>query len=178
MKNFQIVRSRRKSVLVEILPDQRLLIRCPIDTSDLQIQDLLEKNRDLIYKKSAYLALLPQKVYSPSDLAALRCETDRIISERLPFWSSHTGFGFSAYRITAARKRFGSCSCTGNLCFSLFLAEYPRDLIDYVILHELCHTMEMNHSPRFYALLSRFMPDWRLRQKALRSATPIRYLER
>lgn len=70
-------------------------------------------------------------------------------------------------KITAARKRYGSCSARNSLCFSCFLMACPEEAVDLVVVHELCHILEKNHGPGFYALLERYLPDWRERKKRL-----------
>ena len=70
-------------------------------------------------------------------------------------------------RITTARKRYGSCSSKGSLCFSCYLMCCPEEAVVLVVVHELCHLREMNHGPGFYALLERYLPDWKERKKLL-----------
>lgn len=64
-------------------------------------------------------------------------------------------------KLLTMKKQWGSCSSTGNVVLNPHLVKAPRDCIDYVILHELCHLQEHNHSPRFYRLLSQHMPEWK-----------------
>lgn len=77
--------------------------------------------------------------------------------------------------VRAMRRRWGSCSSTGKVTLNLHLIKMPVALLDYVICHELCHLLEMNHSPRFYALMDAAMPDWRGHRHNLR-AYGSRYL--
>ena len=78
------------------------------------------------------------------------------------------GVTSTGVKITTARKRYGSCSGKDSLCFSCFLMNCPEEAIDLVVVHELCHIREKNHGPRFYALLERYLPDYRERIKLLR----------
>lgn len=71
-------------------------------------------------------------------------------------------------RVRAMRSRWGSCSSRGSITLNLELVKYPLELIDYVLVHELCHLREFNHGPGLYALMDRFLPDWRDRRRALR----------
>ena len=70
-------------------------------------------------------------------------------------------------RLQSMKTQWGSCSPTGKLSLNPWLVKAPRDCIDYVILHELCHLREHNHSPRFFKLLDRHMPPWRQRKARL-----------
>lgn len=69
--------------------------------------------------------------------------------------------------IRRMRTRWGSCSSRGNINLNLWLIRLPQHLQDYVITHELCHLKELNHSPRFHALMDNVMPDWRCRKREL-----------
>lgn len=71
-------------------------------------------------------------------------------------------------KVTSARTRFGSCSGKNSICFSWRLMLYPSEAIDYVIVHELAHIRHHDHSPAFYTLIERYMPDWRERMKLLK----------
>lgn len=71
-------------------------------------------------------------------------------------------------RISSARTRWGSCSHVNTLSFSLFLIQYPKETIDAVILHELAHTREKNHSIHFWNIVYAYMPDYDIRTKPLR----------
>jgi predicted metal-dependent hydrolase len=75
-------------------------------------------------------------------------------------------------KIRSMKSRWGSCTGKGKITLNLKLIYMPVDLIDYVVLHELCHLKELNHSPAFYALLSRVMPNWKAQRKRLNS-TPL-----
>ena len=71
-------------------------------------------------------------------------------------------------RITSAKKRFGSCSGTDHLCFSWRLMLYPNEAVDYVVVHELAHIREKNHSPAFYNVVAAVLPDYKRRAALLR----------
>lgn len=81
---------------------------------------------------------------------------------------AHLGIPLPPLRIRRMRSRWGSCSSRGNVNLNLELIKHPLACIDYVICHELCHLLEFNHSPRFYALMDAVMPDWRERREGLR----------
>lgn len=83
------------------------------------------------------------------------------------------GFQVRTIRISSARTRWGSCSSRGTLSFSWRLMAAPVELIDYVILHELCHLRQANHSPAFWAEVERHLPDYRARRAALRALKPL-----
>lgn len=85
----------------------------------------------------------------------LRKHAKSILPERLRTLAALHGFNYSGVRINSARTRWGSCSSKRNINLSLFLMILPSELSDYVLLHELCHTKEMNHGTRFWALMDK-----------------------
>jgi predicted metal-dependent hydrolase len=90
---------------------------------------------------------------------AMRMEAKRILPERLALLAGKHQFSYSDVNIRSSKSRWGSCSSRGNISLSYFLMTLPGDLIDYVLLHELCHTKEMNHSSRFWKLMDLVTDD-------------------
>lgn len=88
--------------------------------------------------------------------------------EQMPWLAAQREF--PTLRVRSMRRQWGSCSSRGVICMNIWLLMQPLECIDYVIAHELCHLLEMNHGPRFYAQLERVMPDWRARRARLASA--------
>lgn len=102
-----------------------------------------------------------------------RERAEHIFSKRLEGCLSHTSaFGIDhsgAFTLRRMRRRWGSCSQDGRIVLNTQLVGAPEDCIDYVIVHELCHTVHHNHSRAFYDLLAACLPDWRERQQRLGS---------
>ena len=78
------------------------------------------------------------------------------------------GVDYGHISITSAKTRFGSCSSKGNIAFSYRLMLYPEAAVDYVVVHELAHRKEMNHSRAFYKLIEEILPDYKQRRKLLK----------
>jgi len=95
------------------------------------------------------------------------------IAERIGYWSSVKPFVVQRVSIKNHSRIWGSCSSLGNLNFNWRLVRLPLVLADYIVVHELCHTIEHNHSHRFWALVEILMPDWRVRRAALRRYHPL-----
>jgi predicted metal-dependent hydrolase len=98
----------------------------------------------------------------------LKLKARKYIFERTKFLSEHYGFKFNKISIRGQKTRWGSCSRKGNLSFNFKLMQYSPDLIDYVLVHELCHLKEMNHSIRFWGLVQNIIPDYRERRNTLK----------
>lgn len=90
------------------------------------------------------------------------------IKERLNYYAPMYGYTVGVVAIRNQQTRWGSCSSKGNLNFNYKLFLLPLELADYVIVHELCHLKEMNHSKRFWALVSESLPDYRERRRNLK----------
>lgn len=97
-----------------------------------------------------------------------RAQAKRIISERVDLYAREYNFQYGRVGITSARTRWGSCSANGALNFSWRLIMAPMESIDYVVLHELVHTVVHNHSRQFWNRVEAIMPDYRERRKWLR----------
>ncbi|MCS4505516.1 M48 family metallopeptidase [Arhodomonas aquaeolei] len=101
-----------------------------------------------------------------------RTRAERVFAERLSHWCdrlAHWPIGQPGLRLRRMRRRWGSCSRSGEVTLNVRLVERDEALIDLVVVHELCHLLEFNHSRRFYALMDEALPDWRARSEALDS---------
>ena len=95
--------------------------------------------------------------------------TKKILDERLPVMGSNLSLSYKKISIRNLKSRWGSCSKTGNLSFSLLLSMLPVDVIDYIIIHELMHLVEFNHSKRFWQLVEEANPRYDEHRKWLRT---------
>jgi predicted metal-dependent hydrolase len=101
-----------------------------------------------------------QKTLKRIVLKFLRGEAERVLPEKLEYWSKRCGLDYRSLKIDTAKSRWGCCSSMKDIKLSYYLLLLPERLVDYVIVHELCHTQEMNHGPRFKALLHSFFNDY------------------
>lgn len=95
-------------------------------------------------------------------------EARALMHARLLFYNSFYNFHFGSVRIKNGKSRWASCSKKGNLNFNYKLLFLPLPIVDYIVVHELCHLKEFNHSPRFWALVAEAVPDYRERRRHLR----------
>ena len=105
---------------------------------------------------------------SPQELASLKKDARQLIPERVRYFSARLGISYGRIAIRAQRTRWGSCSSKGNLNFNCLLMLAPREVIDSVIVHELCHRRQLNHSPAFWKLVYEAMPDYKVWHKWLK----------
>ncbi|WP_019011208.1 M48 family metallopeptidase [Deinococcus aquatilis] len=103
--------------------------------------------------------------------AWLRERAEQVLAERMVVCqekASHHGIRYSGeFRLRRMTTRWGSCSRAGRLTFNPLLIQAPKECIDYVLLHELCHTTEFSHSRAYYVLLGRVLPDWKAKRARL-----------
>jgi len=171
MEHYELIRSRRKTLALEITKDCRVLVRAPLRTPEILIDAFVERHAAWITK---HLERQRQRVASapPSptaeEIEALKAKARAVLPEKVAYWSQRMGVIPSGLKITSAQKRYGSCSGKNSLCFSCFLMRYPEDAIELVVVHELCHILVKNHSPQFYALLEQYLPDYKERKKLLK----------
>ncbi len=104
----------------------------------------------------------------PAARAAARREAKAVIVARVKHWASALDLQYGRVFVKDQRTLWGSCSGRKNLNFNWRLAAAPAEALDYVVIHELCHLREMNHSKRFWALVEAACPDYRARRKWLR----------
>ena len=171
MESYELIRSRRRTLALEITKDCRVLVRSPLRLSQSKIDAFVEGHADWI---QTHLEQQRQRMASAppppteADIAALKAKARAVLPEKVAYWSAKMGVRPTGLKITTARKRYGSCSGKNSLCFSCFLMNCPEEAIDLVVVHELCHIKEKNHGPGFYALLGQYLPDHKERKKLLR----------
>ena len=171
MCDYELIRSSRKTLALEITRDGRVLVRAPQRISKARIETFVAGHEDWIcrhlerQKQRAATAPPPP---TEEDIAALKAKAREILPHKVAYWANIMGVSPTGIKITTAQKRYGSCSAKNSLCFSCFLMQQPESAIDLVVVHELCHIKEKNHGPRFYALLEQYLPDYRERKKLLK----------
>lgn len=169
MREYEIIRSNRRTLALEVC-DGRVLVRAPQRVTRAQIAAFVERHAAWIEKSLAKQQARREAHPEPDE--AQRAEYIRrakaLLPERVACYARIMGLHPVSVTITGARTRFGSCSSKGRLCFSWRLMQYPLEAIDYVVVHELAHLVYMNHGPEFYALIERYLPDYKARRKLLR----------
>ncbi len=176
-KNIKIVRSGRKTVALEIARDLSVLVRAPYHMSDRDIQRFinekstwLEEHMTLMKAKIEVYEQQKQDIqkFTEEEINQLADKALLKIPERVLYFAPIVGVSYGRITIRNQISRWGSCSSKGNLNFNLLLMLTPADVIDYVVIHELCHRKELNHSPRFWSEVKRVMPNYDLPKKWLK----------
>lgn len=167
---YQLIRSSRRTLAIEVNANGELLVRSPIHASLQEIESFLDKHRDWIIRATEKQRIRRENHPAPTEeqLEAFKQKAAEWLPPRVAHFAVLMGVTPTGIRVTGARKRFGSCSPKNSLCFSLFLMGYPDEAIDYVIVHELAHILHHDHSKQFWATVARYMPDYKCRQALLK----------
>lgn len=168
---YTILRSRRRTVALEITKDCRLLVRAPLHCPEKELQRFVASREPWITvhlerQRQRHAASPPPP--TKEELAALKQKAREILPAKVDQYSRRMGLFPTGVKITSAKSRFGSCSACNSLCFSCFLMNYPDEAIDLVVVHELAHIQHKNHGPLFYARIAEILPDYQERKKLLR----------
>lgn len=176
-----ILRSKRKTISIE-LKDDGLLVRAPWHMSKRKIQsfiqmksDWIEKHQKIIEERRELLKQYPS--YTEEELKDLAKKAKEIIPSKVKHYAEIVGVSYGRITIRCQKTRWGSCSSKGNLNFNCLLMELPDEIIDSVVIHELCHRKHMNHSKTFYAEVESVFPEYKRCRKWLRENGNI-YLSR
>ncbi len=156
---YKLIRSNRKTVGIE-LTAQGIVVRAPFACSDAEVAKLVEQKRPWIESHMPKAAQTQPKL-TDRELRELADRALAHIPKRVAHFAPLVGVRYGRITIRNQRTLWGSCSSSGNLNFNCLLMLAPEEVIDYVVVHELCHRLEMNHSPRFWAQVERVMPDYR-----------------
>lgn len=168
--NVNIIKMRRKTISLKIEKDLSLTVKAPLFMKDGDIEKFIESHKSWIEKSS--VKVTERQRQEESITPEIRAEYIKKAKEYLPkatkYYADIMGLYPTSIRITDAKTRFGSCSPKNGICYSWRLMMYPKDAIDYVVVHELAHIRVKNHGRDFYALVEKFMPDYKERNKKLR----------
>ena len=166
---YQIIRSNQKTISIQIVPPGQVVVRCPNRMKNEDVRAFVQSKRRWIethlQKFSGSPALPP---FTAEQVKKLAAQALRVIPERVAYFAPKVGVTYGNITIRSQRTRWGSCSSKGNLNFNCLLMLAPAEVVDYVVVHELCHRKELNHSARFWAEVERILPDYKIRQKWLK----------
>lgn len=159
-----IIRSDRKTLAVQI-KNGEIIARAPkrmkekdifafIGSKSSWIENHLAKQRQQMQ------ALTDVPAFTQEEINALAQKAMQIIPQKVAFYAQKIGVTYNRITIRSQRTRWGSCSSQGNLNFNCLLMLLPDEIIDSVVVHELCHRKHMNHSKAFYAEIEKVFPDY------------------
>ncbi len=172
-----VIRSDRRSFAIEIGMDKKIKVRVPRRASKAQIEEMLKAKHDWILKT---LDKIEQrntaeareyeeaKPLSSEEVKKLKKKARERLTELTEHWAGRMGISYGRISIRGQKTRWGSCSSKGNLNYNYLLMLCPDEVAEYVVIHELCHRIHMNHSKRFWEKIEEFCPNYRQARKWLK----------
>ena len=163
-----VIRSNRKTVAIQVNSDLSVTVRAPRLASQKDIERILKEKEPWICKhieeikkkKEKYEAKNTKKL-THEELMALADKALDVIPGRVEYFARQIGVTYGRITIRNQKTRWGSCSSKGNLNFNCLLMMTPSEVLDYVVVHELCHRKEMNHSKAFWSEVEKILPEYR-----------------
>ena len=165
---YEIIKSERKTIAIQIKPDGQVVVRCPKRMRIEEARRFVESKADWIEKHLAKRQPEDVEKYTPREIEQLREQARKLVTDQVKYYAPIIGVTYERVTIRTQHTRWGSCSSSGNLNFNCLLALVPPEVLDYVVVHELCHRKELNHSESFWREVGKVIPDYKSRRKWLR----------
>ena len=173
ISEIKVIHSSRKTMVLEIIKDGTILVRAPYRMPESEIRRFIQEKSDWIEKhvqriEERQRTLPPVEGLTMKDIRKLADQASVVIPKRVEYFAEKIPVTYGRITIRNQKTRWGSCSSKGNLNFNCLLMLAPPEVLDYVVVHELCHRKEMNHSERFWREVENILPDYRERKKWLK----------
>ncbi len=166
--HIEVIRSKRKTLAIEIRPDMRVVVRAPEKIPQNEIMKFVEEKQNWIKKHLVQMYFKAEEnkkqkkepALTNADIEKLCQKALSVIPDKVKYYAEIMGVTYGRITIRNQKTRWGSCSSKGNLNFNCLLMLMPDKVLDYVVVHELCHLKQMNHSKKFWKEVERYMPDY------------------
>lgn len=167
---YQWIRSRRKTIAIQIDREGKVIVRTPYRVTKKQVEGFLDEKRTWILQNLQRVEEKKKEEIPITQKQRLEGieKAKSIFSERTAYFAQRMGVDYGRITIREQKTRWGSCSSKGNLNFNWKLVLLNPELLDYVVVHELAHRKEMNHSERFWRVVEAELPDYRERRRKLK----------
>lgn len=163
-----VIKSRRKTIAIQVNSDLSVTVRAPYGVTEKYIEKFLNKNETWISKQMNEIKVKKKSVESGNvenvtldKIKALADQALETIPTRVEYFARIIGVTYGNITIRNQKTRWGSCSSKGNLNFNCLLMLAPPEVLDYVVVHELCHRKQMNHSKAFWTEVEKVFPDYK-----------------
>lgn len=165
--------ARARRLRITVRCDASVVVTAPYFFSQNKVERFLADKAGWILKKVAYFQKLgpvtQKRRGGVVEYRKLKQQARVFVKEKIFQLNQAYNFSFNRVCIKNHKSRWGSCSKKGNLNFNYKIIHLPVDLAEYIVVHELCHLRELNHSSRFWALVARAVPDYKARRKKLKA---------
>ncbi len=169
MTDFKIIRSGRKTLALEVRSDLSVVVRAPHAVSEREILKFIDERAEWLEK---HICIMRERMqgeaqkpkappFTEAEIRSLAQKALGVIPARAAELAAAMGVDYKRITIRNQLTRWGSCSSVGNLNFNCLLMLCPDEVVDYVIIHELCHRRHMNHSAEFWKEVERYCPSYK-----------------
>ncbi|GAC1412663.1 MAG: hypothetical protein NVSMB66_2320 [Candidatus Doudnabacteria bacterium] len=165
------ISKKARNIRLAVYLDGRIVLTVPRNVSIKEAEKFFLSRKEWITEKQANFQKRESKLrigIGKNDYAEQKVAALRLAKERVEHFNKLYKFDYGVIRVRNQKSRWGSCSKKGNLTFNYRIVLLPTELADYIIVHELCHTKEFNHSARFWALVALEAPEYKKYMKELR----------
>lgn len=163
--SYSVVRSDRRSLAIQVRGDGSVIVRAPRRAKDGDIAAFVRERTDWIVCTRDKVMAAAERSDAPEltlEVVSRLAERAReVIGERVRYFAPLVGVSVGCVTIRNQLSKWGSCSSAGNLNFNCLLMLTPPEVVDYIVVHELCHRRHMNHSKEFWAEVERVLPDYK-----------------
>ena len=173
--NIRVIKSGRKTISIEVTPECDVIVRAPYLTSRREIARFLDDRTDWINrtvrrmeKNRAQSGTDRGTLLSDEEILMLSEQAKDVIPHKVNYYAMLLGVDYGRITIRNQKTRWGSCSSKHNLNFNCLLLRAPDAILDYVVVHELCHIRHMDHSKEFWNEVEGILPDYKKRRKWLK----------
>lgn len=179
---YQITKSRRRSISVTISNEGKVLVKAPLSVSNKAVEEFLYSKKNWILNRVQKViaenqAAQQMGLITPEQMEQIKKKARKVIEARVEYYAKLGGISYNKIFIRLQSTRWGSCSAEGNLNFNCLLVLMPLEVLDSVVVHELCHRKQMNHSKAFYTEVYKLFPEYNKWDKWLKQNGGV-YLKR
>ena len=167
---YELIRAKRRSMSLKVDLDGTITVRAPYRTPVQTADWFVEGHRDWIEVRlrAGARIMAERPSYTDRERAEGRNQAAEVITARCRYYAPVMGVSYGTVTIREQKTRWGSCSTKGNLNFNWKLVLMPLEILDYVVVHELAHRIQMNHSAAFWAEVGKILPDYKERRQWLK----------
>lgn len=167
---YNLIRAGRRSMSLKVAEDGTVTVRAPYRMAAAEADRFVESHRDWIFKCREEYARLKagRKTYTDEERKEGKARAKIVLEAKCRQFAARMGVTYGTISVKEQKTRWGSCSAKGNLNFNWKLILMPEEILDYLVVHELAHRIEMNHSPAFWRIVERELPDYRERRTWLK----------
>lgn len=167
---YELIRAKRRSMSLKVDLDGTITVRTPYRTPVQTADWFVEGHRDWIEVRlrAGARIMAERPSYTDRERAEGRKQAAEVIKARCRYYAPVMGVSYGTVTIREQKTRWGSCSSKGNLNFNWRLIFAPEEVVDYIVVHELAHRKEMNHSRAFYDVVASVLPDYKVQEKWLK----------